>query len=60
MLNKINNKIIVSSIGFFLIYKSFNLFINGNNENARKLMVTSVIYLTFVQLTFLFDKILNS
>ena len=30
-----------------------------NDKNARKLMVTSVIYLTFVQLTFLFDKILN-
>ncbi len=52
--------IAVSMLGFFLIYKSYNLFINGNNENARKLMVTSVIYLTFVQLTFLFDKILNS
>ena len=51
--------IAVSMLGFFLIYKSYNLFINGNNENARKLMVTSVIYLTFVQLTFLFDKILN-
>tara|TARA_B100001564_G_scaffold354656_1_gene365630 strand:+ start:177 stop:1046 length:870 start_codon:yes stop_codon:yes gene_type:complete len=51
--------IIVSMLGFFLIYKSYNLFIDGKNENARKLMVTSVIYLTFVQLTFLFDKILN-
>ena len=51
--------IAVSMLGFFLIYKSYNLFINGNNENAKKLMVTSVIYLTFVQLTFLFDKILN-
>nr|CCG00276.1 protoheme IX farnesyltransferase [uncultured Flavobacteriia bacterium] len=52
--------IAVSMLGFFLIYKSYNLFIDGKNENARKLMVTSVIYLTFVQLTFLFDKILNS
>ena len=51
--------IIVLLLGFFLIYKSYNLFIDGKNENARKLMVTSVIYLTFVQLTFLFDKILN-
>ena len=51
--------IIVSMLGFFLIYKSYTLFIDGKNENARKLMVTSVIYLTFVQLTFLFDKILN-
>ena len=51
--------IIVSMLGFFLIYKSYALFIDGKNENARKLMVTSVIYLTFIQLTFLFDKILN-
>ena len=51
--------VIVSMLGFFLIYKSYTLFIDGKNENARKLMVTSVIYLTFVQLTFLFDKILN-
>ena len=51
--------ITVSMLGFFLIYKSYILFIDGKNENARKLMVTSVIYLTFVQLTFLFDKILN-
>ena len=50
---------IVSMLGFFLIYKSYALFIDGKNENARKLMVTSVIYLTFIQLTFLFDKILN-
>ena len=50
----------VSMLGFLLIYKSYNLFIDGKNENARKLMVTSVIYLTFVQLIFLFDKILNS
>lgn len=51
--------IVVLLLGFFLIYKCYNLFVDGKNENARKLMVTSVIYLTFVQLTFLFDKILN-
>jgi protoheme IX farnesyltransferase len=51
--------IVVLLLGVFLIYKSYKLFIDGKNKNARKLMVTSVIYLTFVQLTFLFDKILN-
>jgi len=50
---------IVLLLGVFLIYKSYNLFIDGKDENARKLMVSSVMYLTFVQLTFLFDKILN-
>ena len=44
-------------LGSFLIYKSYILFLDGKNENAKKLMLTSVIYLTFIQLTFLFDKI---
>ena len=44
-------------LGSFLIYKSYILFLDGKNENAKKLMFTSVIYLTLIQLTFLFDKI---
>ena len=44
-------------LGIILIYKSYILFLDGKNENAKKLMFTSVIYLTCVQLTFLLDKI---
>ena len=44
-------------LGAILIYKAYILFLDGKNENANKLMLTSVIYLTLVQLTFLFDKI---
>jgi len=44
--------------GIFLIYKSYLLFIDGNNENAKRLMLTSIVYLTLVQLTFLLDKVL--
>ena len=47
----------VFALGAILIYKSYILFSDGKNENAKKLMLTSVIYLTFIQLTFLFDKI---
>ena len=47
----------VVALGALLIYKSYILFLDGKNENAKKLMLTSVIYLTFIQLTFLFDKI---
>mgnify|MGYP006259591257 FL=1 len=47
----------VFTLGALLIYKSYILFLDGKNENAKKLMLTSVIYLTFIQLTFLFDKI---
>ena len=47
----------VFALGALLINKSYILFLDGKNENAKKLMLTSVIYLTFIQLTFLFDKI---
>ena len=47
----------VFALGALLIYKSYILFLDGKNENAKRLMLTSVIYLTFIQLTFLFDKI---
>ena len=47
----------VFALGAILIYKSYILFLDGKNQNEKKLMLTSVIYLTFIQLTFLFDKI---
>ena len=49
--------LVVTALGGLLIYKSYVLFLDGKNDNAKKLMLTSVIYLTFIQLTFLFDKI---
>ena len=49
--------LVVFALGALLIYKSYILFLDGKNENAKKLMLTSVIYLTLIQLTFLFDKI---
>ncbi len=48
---------VVILLGIILIYKSYILFLDGTNENAKKLMFTSIIYLTCVQLTFLLDKI---
>ena len=50
--------IFVIILGVFLIYKSYLLFIDGKNENAKRLMLTSIVYLTLVQLTFLLDKVL--
>ena len=50
--------IFVIILGAFLVYKSYLLFIDGNNENAKRLMLTSIVYLTLVQLTFLLDKVL--
>ena len=48
--------IFVIILGVFLVYKSYLLFIYGSNENAKRLMLTSIVYLTLVQLTFLLDK----
>ena len=50
--------IFVIILGVLLVYKSYLLFIDGNNENAKRLMLTSIVYLTLVQLTFLLDKVL--
>ena len=50
--------IFVIVLGVFLVYKSYLLFIDGKNENANSLMLTSIVYLTLVQLTFLLDKVL--
>ena len=50
--------IFVIILGIFLVYKSYLLFIDGKNENAKRLMLTSIVYLTLVQLTFLLDKFL--
>ena len=50
--------IFVIILGVFLVYKSYLLFVDGNNENAKRLMLTSIVYLTLVQLTFLLDKVL--
>ena len=50
--------IFVVLLGVFLIYKSYLLFTDGKNENAKRLMLTSIVYLTLVQLTFLLDKVL--
>ena len=36
-------------LGAFLIFRSYALFLDGKNENANKLMLTSVIYLTLIQ-----------
>ena len=51
--------IFVIILGVFLVYNSYLLFIDGKNENAKRLMLISIVYLTLVQLTFLLDKFLQ-
>ena len=49
--------LIVIILGFILVQKAYLLFVYEKNKNANSLMVTSIIYLTLVQLTLLLDKI---
>ena len=41
----------VFALGALLIYKSYILFLDGKNENAKKLMLTSVISVSYTHLT---------
>ena len=49
--------LIVIILGFILVQKAYLLFVYEKNKNANSLMITSIVYLTFVQLTLLLDKI---
>ena len=49
--------LIVIILGAILVQKAYLLFINEKNKNANSLMITSIVYLTLVQLTLLLDKI---
>ena len=51
--------IFVLLIGLVLIYYAVNLFNNSSDINARKLMLASVSYLTFMQIVLLIDKLLR-
>ena len=49
--------LIVIILGFILVQKAYLLFVYEKNKNANSLMITSIVYLTLVQLTLLLDKI---
>lgn len=49
--------LIVIILGVILVQKAYLLFVYEKNKNANSLMITSIIYLTLVQLTLLLDKI---
>jgi len=51
--------VFVIILGGYLVYNSYLLFMDGKNENAKRLMLISIVYLTLVQLTFLLDKFLQ-
>ena len=49
--------LIVIILGVILVQKAYLLFVYEKNKNANSLMITSIVYLTLVQLTLLLDKI---
>ena len=49
--------LIVIILGVILVQKAYLLFVYEKNQNANSLMITSIVYLTLVQLTLLLDKI---
>jgi len=51
--------VLVLMIGLGLIYYAVNLFNNSSDVNARKLMLSSVSYLTLMQIILLLDKLLR-
>ena len=44
-------------LGVILVQKAYMLFVYEKNQNANSLMITSIVYLTLVQLTLLLDKL---
>ena len=49
--------LIVIILGVILVQKAYLLFVYQKNKNANSLMITSIVYLTLVQLTLLLDKL---
>jgi protoheme IX farnesyltransferase len=49
--------LIVIILGVVLVQKAYLLFVYEKNQNANSLMITSIVYLTLVQLTLLLDKL---
>jgi len=49
--------LIVIILGVILVQKAYLLFVFEKNQNANSLMITSIVYLTLVQLTLLLDKL---
>ena len=49
--------LIVIILGVILVQKAYLLFVYEKNKNANSLMITSIVYLTLVQLTLLLDKL---
>jgi protoheme IX farnesyltransferase len=50
--------IIVGCIGFVMLYFAIQLMIQKTKESAKKLMFTSVGYITLLQIIYVIDKMI--
>lgn len=48
--------VIVGLLGLGLVYYAYKLYVDLSEKTARKLMLTSVSYITLIQLIYVIDK----
>jgi protoheme IX farnesyltransferase len=51
--------VIVALLGGMMLYRAVQLYNNQDNKEARKLMLSSVLYITVVQIVYVVDKFLH-
>lgn len=51
--------VIVALLGGMMLYQAFQLYKTQDNKEARKLMLSSVLYITVVQVVYVVDKFLH-
>ena len=51
--------VIVAFLGFIMLYYAVQLYKTQENKEARKLMLSSVLYITMVQIIYVIDKFLQ-
>ena len=51
-----NSAVLILILGIIMLYFSINLMVKKSNKAASKLIIVSILYLSLVQLVFIFDK----
>jgi protoheme IX farnesyltransferase len=51
--------ILTLGVGFWFLYYGFKLFKNQTDKAARQLMLSSVVYITVIQIIYVLDKFIR-
>ena len=51
--------VLTLAAGFWFLYYGFRLFKNQTDKSARQLMLSSVVYITLIQIIYVFDKFIR-